>query len=65
MGMLDRFKGKGGETPSPALSSTNVDMENKRHVDAPLRIAQRFRPHVIFMAVLVSMGGFIFGSYSR
>ncbi|KAF2490908.1 general substrate transporter [Lophium mytilinum] len=58
MGFLDRFKGE--QTPSPANSS-NADVEKKRPIVAKMGIGQRFRPRIIFMAVLVSMGGFIFG----
>ncbi|KAF2809565.1 uncharacterized protein BDZ99DRAFT_463352 [Mytilinidion resinicola] len=59
MGFLDRFKGD--QTPSPA-HSRNADVEKeKKPIVAKMGIGQRFRPHIIFMAVLVSMGGFIFG----
>lgn len=55
--VLQRIGGQ--EIPSTA-SSTNADVE-KRPVMTRMGIAARFRPRILIMGVLVSMGGFIFG----
>lgn len=54
MGFLQRIRG-----PSTA-SSTNADVE-KRPVMTRTGITARFRPRILIMGVLVSMGGFTFG----
>jgi len=56
MAILDRFKPK---APSPA--SSTADPEKKpQMLDIGMR--QIFRPRIIAMAIIVSMGGFIFGT---
>lgn len=55
MAILDRFR---GTSPSPASSS--ADME-KKPVVLETSMKERFRPRILLMGVLVSMGGFIFG----
>ncbi|KAF2013767.1 general substrate transporter [Aaosphaeria arxii CBS 175.79] len=47
-----------GQSPSPA--SSTADME-KKPVMLQISTKDRFRPRILVMAVLVSMGGFIFG----
>ena len=54
MAIMDRFR---GTSPTPA--SSTADPEKRPH--AQLSTKDRFRPRIILMAVLVSMGGFIFG----
>jgi hypothetical protein len=55
MGLLGRFK---PGMPSPASSTT--DPEKKPQI-LEIGMKQIFRPRVIAMAIIVSMGGFIFG----
>jgi len=57
MGFLGKLTG--GSSPSSAASS-NADPE-KRPVQLKMGTRERFRPRIILMAVVVSMGGFIFG----
>ncbi|KAH7115141.1 general substrate transporter [Dendryphion nanum] len=56
MAIMDRFSR--GVAPTEASSTT--DME-KKPVMLQISARDRFRPRIILMAVLVSMGGFIFG----
>jgi hypothetical protein len=58
MGLLDRFKPHRG-VPSPASSTT--DPEKKPQL-LEIGAKQIFRPRIIAMAIIVSMGGFIFGT---
>jgi SP family sugar:H+ symporter-like MFS transporter len=58
MGILDRFRGN-----SPAASSTSpaaTDPEKKPQM-LQAGMKERFRPRILWMGILVSMGGFIFG----
>jgi SP family sugar:H+ symporter-like MFS transporter len=55
MAILDRFKPK---APSPA--SSTADPEKKPQI-LEIGLRQIFRPRIIAMACIVSMGGFIFG----
>jgi SP family sugar:H+ symporter-like MFS transporter len=55
MAILDRFK---ASRRSPA--SSTADPEKKSQV-MEIGMRQIFRPRIIAMAVIVSMGGFIFG----
>lgn len=55
MVILDRFK---ASRRSPA--SSTADLEKKPQV-LDIGMRQIFRPRIIAMAVIVSMGGFIFG----
>jgi SP family sugar:H+ symporter-like MFS transporter len=57
MAILDRFKPK-AHAPSPA--SSTVDPEKKPQM-MEIGMRQIFRPRIIAMACIVSMGGFIFG----
>lgn len=57
MAILDRFKPK-AQVPSPA--SSTVDQEKQPHM-MEIGMKQIFRPRIIAMACIVSMGGFIFG----
>lgn len=54
MAIMDRLR---DHSPSPA--SSTADLEKRPHVQ--LSAKDRFKPRIILMAVLVSMGGFIFG----
>ncbi|KAF1955579.1 general substrate transporter [Byssothecium circinans] len=54
MAILDRFKG--GSTPA----SSTADPEKKPQM-LKAGMKERFRPRILLMGVLVSMGGFIFG----
>jgi len=56
MAILDRFK---AHSPSPAAST--ADLEKKPHV-MEIGMRQIFRPRIIAMGCIVSMGGFIFGT---
>ncbi|KAF2184441.1 general substrate transporter [Zopfia rhizophila CBS 207.26] len=56
MGLLGKFRGNSPST----TSSTNGDVE-KRPVMMQMGIRERFRPRILLMGILVSMGGFIFG----
>jgi SP family sugar:H+ symporter-like MFS transporter len=47
-----------GESPSPAPST--VDPEKKPQM-LHTGMKERFRPRILLMGILVSMGGFIFG----
>ncbi|ORY09393.1 and other transporter-domain-containing protein [Clohesyomyces aquaticus] len=47
-------------SPSPAVPSAETGTE-KKYVAPKTTTAQRFRPRIMLMGVLVSMGGFIFG----
>jgi hypothetical protein len=58
MGLLGRFK---PGMPSPASSTT--DPEKKPQL-LEIGMKQIFRPRIIAMAIVVSMGGFIFGKYN-
>jgi SP family sugar:H+ symporter-like MFS transporter len=55
MAILDRFKAKAS---SPA--SSMADPEKKPQI-LEIGMRQIFRPRIIAMAIIVSMGGFIFG----
>jgi SP family sugar:H+ symporter-like MFS transporter len=55
MGLLSRFK---PSMPSPA--SSTMDPEKKPQM-LDIGMKQIFRPRIIAMAMIVSMGGFIFG----
>ena len=55
MAIMDRFR---GSFPRPASSTTDPEKE-PQYLQISAR--DRFRPRIILMAVLVSMGGFIFG----
>ncbi|KAF2204785.1 general substrate transporter [Delitschia confertaspora ATCC 74209] len=57
MGLLNKFT---GSTPTSAAASSNAEPE-KRPEMMKIGMAQRFRPRILLMAVVVSMGGFIFG----
>lgn len=59
MAILDRFR-RHGDSSSTAMSSTTTHAE-KRHEERSISAKDRFRPRILLMAVLVSMGGFIFG----
>jgi MFS transporter, SP family, sugar:H+ symporter len=56
MGLLDRFK---GDSPSTPMSSTHDPEKKPQMLEMGMR--QRFRPRILIMGILVSMGGFIFG----
>jgi hypothetical protein len=56
MAILDRFK---AHQRSPA--SSTIDPE-KKPVILDVGMKQIFRPRIIAMAIIVSMGGFIFGT---
>jgi SP family sugar:H+ symporter-like MFS transporter len=56
MAILDRFK---AHQRSPA--SSTADPEKKPQI-LEIGMHQIFRPRIIAMAVIVSMGGFIFGA---
>jgi SP family sugar:H+ symporter-like MFS transporter len=58
MGIFDRLKLHRG-VPSPASSTT--DPEKKPQL-LEIGAKQIFRPRIIAMAIIVSMGGFIFGA---
>ncbi|KAL5394451.1 hypothetical protein PMIN02_004994 [Paraphaeosphaeria minitans] len=55
MAIMDRFR---GSTPTPVSSITDPE---KKPQYLQISAKDRFRPRIILMAVLVSMGGFIFG----
>jgi hypothetical protein len=55
MAIMDRFRGA-----SPTPVSSTADPEKKPQL-LQISSKDRFRPRIILMAVLVSMGGFIFG----
>ncbi|OAG07169.1 general substrate transporter [Paraphaeosphaeria sporulosa] len=55
MAIMDRFR---GSTPTPV--SSTADPEKKPQY-LHISVKDHFRPRIILMAVLVSMGGFIFG----
>ena len=55
MAILDRFRGS-----SPSPRSSNADPE-KKPVMLQMGTKERFRPRILMMGILVSMGGFIFG----
>ncbi|KAF1939779.1 general substrate transporter [Clathrospora elynae] len=57
MAILERFRGK--SQPSPT-SSTMADPEKKPQM-LQVGMKEIFRPRIIAMAIIVSMGGFIFG----
>jgi SP family sugar:H+ symporter-like MFS transporter len=59
MAILDRFR-RHGDSSSTARSSTTAPPE-KRPEERTISAKDRFRPRILLMAVLVSMGGFIFG----
>lgn len=58
MAILDRLRGRQA-SPSPA-SSTLADPEKKPQM-IEVSMKEIFRVRIIAMAVIVSMGGFIFG----
>jgi len=58
MAILDRFK---AQSRSPA--SSTADPEKKPQI-LEFGMRQIFRPRIIAMAIIVSMGGFIFGMLS-
>ncbi|KAL1629168.1 hexose transporter hxt5 [Neofusicoccum ribis] len=61
MGLLSRFWREPNEPTNTGVvqdQSSNIDVEFNKHEDGPLHI---FNWRVIYMGVLVSMGGFIFG----
>jgi SP family sugar:H+ symporter-like MFS transporter len=58
MAILDRFKGR--KTGSSPASSTMADPEKKPQM-LEVSMKKIFAPRIIAMAVIVSMGGFIFG----
>lgn len=55
MGILNRFR---GQSPTPASSTADPEKKPKMLV---VGLRQRFSPRILLMAVIVSMGGFIFG----
>lgn len=55
MTILSRLR---GQSPSPASSAADVE---KKPQMLEMSIKDRFRPRILVMGVLVSMGGFIFG----
>lgn len=59
MGILDRFKPGGKSSPA----SSTMDPEKKPQI-LEVGAKQIFRPRIIAMAIIVSMGGFIFGMSS-
>lgn len=59
MAILDRFKA----APRSPASST-IDPEKKPMI-LEIGMRQIFRPRIIAMAIIVSMGGFIFGTRSH
>jgi hypothetical protein len=59
MGIVSRFRGS-----HSAASSETQDVERKpSEIDMTdtSQISQRFRPRILLMGIVVSMGGFIFG----
>jgi SP family sugar:H+ symporter-like MFS transporter len=59
MAIIDRFR---AHSPSP-VSSTADPEKKPQTLDIGMR--QIFRPRIIAMAIIVSMGGFIFGKSLR
>jgi SP family sugar:H+ symporter-like MFS transporter len=55
MAILDRFKAR-----PRSLTSSVTDPEKKPQI-LEIGMRQIFRPRIIAMAIIVSMGGFIFG----
>jgi hypothetical protein len=55
MGILNRFR---GQSPTPASSTADTEKKPKMLV---VGFKERFSPRILLMAVIVSMGGFIFG----
>jgi len=64
MGVLSRFRKEGSQDTTPDNSITNVphavngDAEKQKANEAPVRI---FRPRILAMVFVVSLGGMIFG----
>jgi SP family sugar:H+ symporter-like MFS transporter len=58
MAILDRFRAR---QASRSPSSSTIDPEKKPQI-LEIGMRQIFRPRIIAMAIIVSMGGFIFGT---
>ena len=55
MGIMSRMR---GNSPTPASSTADPEKKPKMLV---VGLRERFSPRILLMAVIVSMGGFIFG----